>query len=233
MNEETLKDILAKNLSEIRSRIEAHRRPGGGDVKLVVVTKTVGPSVIRALYELGVRDFGENRVRDAREKAAALALEDARWHMIGHLQRNKAAKAEGLFSMIHSVESRQLAEALSRRLSARGGTLDVLVQVNTTGEPQKSGLAPDEVSEFVAYAASLPGLRVRGLMTMARLSGEPEESRPAFRLLREILGALRARGVADETFCELSMGMSRDYEIAAEEGATILRVGTAVFEGLS
>jgi len=233
MEETQLKHQLAGNLREIRERIQKRLPKNGPEPMLVVVTKTVGPGIIKMLYELGVRDFGENRVPTAAGKIKELAFEDARWHMIGHLQRNKAGKAEGLFNSVHSVDNLELAEVLSRRVCARGGMLDALIQVNTTDEQQKYGLAPEKAEDVTARVAALPGLRMRGLMTMARLSGEPEESRSAFRLLRQLRDDIRSKGIAGDAFTELSMGMSRDYEIAVEEGATILRVGTAVYEGIS
>jgi len=232
MDPREIRRRLLENLQGVRGRIERRRPQGGPEVKLVVVTKQVGPQMVQALFELGEREFGESRVSDALTKAQLLRLEGARWHMIGHLQRNKAAKVFGLFYMVHSVDSLELAEILARRAEEEKAPLEVLIQVNTTDEPQKRGVRPDQARSMVEHVSALKSLRVRGLMTMARLSGDAEEARPAFRLLSEIFSAVRNQGLVGPEFSELSMGMSQDYAVAVEEGATIVRVGSAIFEGL-
>jgi hypothetical protein len=188
--------------------------------------------MVQMLFDLGQREFGESRVSDALAKAQVLRLEGVQWHMIGHLQRNKAAKAFGLFKMVQSVDSRELAEVLARRGDEEKTPLEVLLQVNTTDEPQKHGVRPDEAAAMVEHVSALKALRLRGLMTMARLSTDAEQARPAFHLLAELFGEIRDRGLGGEQFSELSMGMSQDYAVAVEEGATIVRVGGAIFEGI-
>ncbi|OHB76022.1 MAG: YggS family pyridoxal phosphate enzyme [Planctomycetes bacterium RBG_16_59_8] len=195
------------------------------EVKVVAVTKSVTAEVVDLLAEVGIVEIGENRVQDALKKR-----EDVRgnftWHMIGHLQSNKAARAAGLFSWIHSVESVELAKKLQECALREGKGLSVFVQVNVGGEEQKQGVRSEaEASALVGRVrAECPNLSLRGLMTMAPLSSDPERSRPVFRSLREMgerLGLM-----------EYSMGMSQDYAVAVEEGATTLRIGTALFEGI-
>ena len=184
------------------------------------------PDVVREAVALGLRDFGENRVQEAEGKVEAVGREAATWHLIGHLQRNKVARALGLFDCVHSVDSIELAEALSRRIVAPR-RLPVLLEVNVSGEASKHGVAPEGLEGLLAAAAPLPGLEVRGLMTVGPRVETPDAARPAFARLRELRDrAARACGVP---LPDLSMGMSGDYEIAVEEGSTMVRVGTAIF----
>jgi len=215
-------DIEA-NLREVHRRIaraceRSHRSPG--DIKLVVVTKEVGVSAIRAAFDYEVRNFGENRVQEAEDKIGQLAdlKPEVTWHMVGHLQSNKARTAVDLFDIIHSVDSVRLAEVLSRRVEK---AFPVLLQVNVFGEATKSGFAVNEVGMAVKEIRRLPNLMVMGLMTIAPLVADPEEVRPVFRKLRELRDSLGLE--------HLSMGMTDDFEVAVEEGATMLRIGRAIF----
>jgi len=215
-------DIEA-NVREVHRRIaraceRSHRLPG--EITLVVVTKEVGISAIRAAFECGIRDFGENRVQEAENKIAQLSdlKPEVTWHMVGHLQSNKAKTAIELFDIIHSVDSIKLAEILSRRLEK---TLTVLLQVNVSGEATKGGFAINEVGAAVEEIRQLPNLKVLGLMTIAPLVADIEETRPVFRKLRELRDSLGLE--------HLSMGMTDDFEVAVEEGATMLRIGRAIF----
>ena len=175
----------------------------------------------------GLADLGENRVQEADGHVGAVGRSAARWHMIGHLQRNKAARAVELFDRVHGVDSAELAEALSHRAVAAGRTLPVLVEVNVSGEATKFGVAPEAVDGLLERVAALPGLSLDGLMTVGPPVGGPEEARPGFARLR----TLRDRGeqTLGRRLPELSMGMSGDYEVAVEEGATMVRVGSALF----
>jgi len=189
-------------------------------VLLIAVSKTVDAERIRLAIAAGVAALGENRVQEAREKIEALGR-PVPWHLIGSLQTNKAKEAARLFDWIHSVDRLELARELSRRAHGAERTLDVLLQVNLGDEPQKGGVAPAEVKGLQGAMAGLPGLRVRGLMAIPPVTESPERTRPYFRRLREL---------RDELGLEhLSMGMSADFEVAIEEGATMVRVGTAIF----
>lgn len=194
-------------------------------VRLIAVTKGVGADAVREAVTAGAIDLGENRVQEAVAKQDTLASLPARWHLIGHLQRNKAAHAARRFAMVQSVDSLEIAQALNRFREGVGTPLDILLQVNVTGEASKSGCRPDEVAALAAALAALPRVRLRGLMTIGPL-GAPEAARPAFRALRAVREALHRGG---STGLQLSMGMSQDFEIAIEEGADMIRVGTAIF----
>ena len=225
---------LATRLQAIRERIgeaasRANRPPDA--VQLVAVSKTVPVEVLRDAYALGLRVFGENRVQEAQEKIAALALPDIQWELIGHLQTNKANRAADLFARVQSVDSLRLAEALSARASALGKTLPILLEVNVAGEASKSGFAPEEAVEAARLIAGLPALRLEGLMTIAPLVDDPEDVRLVFRTLRELRDRLREAAPLgdDHSWAELSMGMSDDFAVAIEEGATLIRLGRALF----
>jgi len=226
---------LQQNLTAVRARIRKACRIVGREpsaVRLVAVTKAVGIDAIRALADLGERCVGESRVLDALAKADRLADVPIEWHMIGHLQTNKVNKALPFFRLIHSVDSLKLAQSISRRATALDTTADVLVQVNTSGEPSKFGLAPDEVEDVMAQVSALAGVNVRGLMTMAPLVVQAEKTRPVFRRLRLLAEKLRESGLAGADFGELSMGMSNDFSVAVEEGSTMVRIGSRIFEGV-
>lgn len=241
-------ETLKRNLSGIRDRITAAaaRSARNADaVRVVVVTKYVDPTVIRALLVAGVRDFGENRVQQLSTRATELGascerlgevLPDAgelpRWHMIGHLQRNKVRSVLGCARVIHSVDSLRLAEELARQAGSRDVDVDVFLEVNVSGEASKDGAAPEEAPAIANTLARSGKLRLVGLMTMAPLE-ESEAARPVFAALRTLRDTLVRRGDAPPTCAHLSMGMSNDYAVAVEEGATVVRIGSAVFEGLN
>jgi len=214
---------IADNLTALRSRIEAACRRAGrrpAEVTLIAVTKGFPESVAREAYEAGVRDFGENRAQEAAGKLPALAdiRADVTWHMIGHIQTNKIKTVLGLFDIIHSVDSFHLAEALSRRAPH---AVPAFLEVNAASESTKFGLNLKELPREFERISRLPGIEVRGLMTVAPIAADSGEVRPIFRRLREAAGAL---GLS-----QLSMGMTDDFEVAIEEGATHIRVGRAIF----
>ena len=222
---------LADNLARIRARIaqaaeRAGRDPSG--VTLIAVTKGVDAATVEAALRLGITDIGENRVQEARTKFPALPA-GVRRHMIGHLQTNKVRACLDLFDVVHSLDRLTLAEVISRRAQALGREVPVLVQVNVAGEDTKHGLAPDQVVPFVKAVAELPGLQVRGLMTLAPLVDDPETVRPVFRTLRRLAEAVADAGIRGVSMEWLSMGMSNDFEVAVEEGSTMVRIGTALF----
>jgi pyridoxal phosphate enzyme (YggS family) len=228
------RQALATRLRAVRERIgEAAARVGRApdEIQLIAVSKTIPVEILRDAYTLGLRAFGENRVQEAQEKIAALALTDVRWELIGHLQTNKAARAAELFARVESVDSARVAEALSARAGALGKTLPVLLEVNMAGEASKSGFAPEEALATARAIADMPSLHPEGLMTVAPLVDDPEAVRPVFRELRELRDRLRVEVPLgrDGGWPELSMGMSDDYAVAIEEGATLIRLGRALF----
>lgn len=192
-------------------------------VTLVAVTKSVGPDEVRILHDLGVRDFGENRVEKAGERMAALEGQPARWHMIGTVQRRKARDVAARFDWVHSIDRVEVGERLDRSAAEADRILEGFVQVNVSGEASKHGFCPETLPEALEALAKLPHLRIRGLMTMAPFVEDPEAARPVFASLRELA---QRHGLA-----ELSMGMTNDYAVAIEEGATHVRIGTALFKG--
>ena len=194
-------------------------------VTIVAVTKTHGPDAVQAAIEAGLGAVGENRVKEALDKQAALPEARVEWHLIGSLQTNKARQAVGHFALIHSVDRVELATALARRV-APGDRQAILIQVNCSGEPQKGGVEPAGLPELLDQAAALPGLEIRGLMTMAELTDDPGRQRAAFGLLQELRHQMAGRG---HRLPELSMGMSGDFQVAVEEGATMVRLGTLLF----
>lgn len=220
---------IARNWEEVRRRVaEAAERSGRGpdEVQVVVVTKGRRAGEVAAALEAGVTDIGENRVQEAGPKKEAVEA-PARWHLVGGLQRNKAGRAVEIFDVVQSVDSLRLAEALSRRAAAAGRTLEVLLQVNTAGAEHQGGVDPGSLPALAETTAALEGLRLRGLMTIAAHSAEEERVRACFRRLRDL--GRRLAGSMPAGMITLSMGMSGDYEMAIEEGATMIRVGTAVF----
>jgi PLP dependent protein len=226
---------IAENIAAIRERIAAAARRAGrqpNDIALMAVSKTHPPERIREAYAAGLRLFGENRVQEFAGKASALAdLAGAEWHMIGHLQTNKAVKAAELFSAVDSVDSVKLAEKLDAAARTSGKKLSVLIEVNVGGEAAKSGIAPDsrELEELLLAAPRLEALEFRGLMTVPPFSDDPEGARPHFRQLRELRDTVAKRKLPAVEMNVLSMGMSHDFEVAIEEGSTCVRIGTAVF----
>ena len=223
-------DVLAGRVAEVRERIERARQRAGrsGEVTLVAVTKTHPAEVVRAAIRAGVADVGENRVQELEQKVPEVGRGAVRWHLIGHLQRNKVAKALPLIDLLHSLDSLRLAQALSDAAVKAGVTVPALVEVNSVGEETKGGIPAAEAVEVVGRMAELPGLELRGMMTMAPFTDDEAVVRRAFRTTRELCEAT-ARQVAGFSGNELSMGMSNDFEIAVEEGATLVRVGSSIF----
>jgi PLP dependent protein len=218
---------LGLRVREVRDRIEAARTRGGHgqSVRLIAVTKTHGADAVEAAAACGITDVGENKVQEALDKMQA-SRAAVRWHLIGHLQRNKA-KAAPHFALVHSLDSVRLADALQAAATQAGKVLDVLVQVNVAGEAQKSGVAPADVEALATHVAGLDAVRVAGVMCMAPFSDDEAVLRHAFGGARDALTVVRATGHGQAT--ELSMGMSNDYEVAVEEGATLVRLGTVLF----
>jgi PLP dependent protein len=223
---------IAQNLLEINARIQAACSLVGRDameVRLIGVTKMVPLDRIREGVEAGIRILGENYVQEAQKKLEALAGMPVSWHFIGHLQSNKVKLVLEAFTCIHSVDRESLARELDRQAHKLGRQVPVLLQVNTGLEDSKSGLAPEAVLPFFKRLQAWDGLEVRGLMALPPYYDDPEQVRPHFRELRELLHRLREQSVVPEKLSELSMGMSHDFEVAVEEGATMIRIGTALF----
>lgn len=224
--------MIRENLRQIKEKIAVIARRCGRDpreIELLAVSKRMTAEQIREAWHCGQLLYGENFVQEAVEKIPLLDP-SIRWHFIGRLQGNKARQAARLFAMVETVDRLKLAVELNRHAAACGRTLDILVQVNVGREPQKSGIAPQNVEQLLAELAMLRHLRVRGLMTIPPYAEDPEQSRPFFRELKQLAIRCSARNLfADNTSAVLSMGMSGDYPVAIEEGATLLRVGTAIF----
>jgi pyridoxal phosphate enzyme (YggS family) len=222
-------DRIRRNLEEIKRRLDdAARRAGRdpADIRLVAVTKTVGVERLKIAVAAGQTLFGENYVQEASGKIATLGP-GLTWHFIGHLQSNKAKAAVELFDLIHSVDRLSLAQALEQAAARRDKIQDLLLQVNVAGEASKSGAAPEHVEDLLREISKMPHLRVMGLMTMPPWFDDPEKVRPYFRALRELRD--RLRDVHGAELPELSMGMTGDFEVAVSEGATLVRIGTAIF----
>lgn len=229
--EEKMGSELQERVHSVLERISCAARRSGrdpGQVRLVAVTKTVPVARMREAVEAGIRVMGENYVQEAKQKREALGV-PCQWHMIGHVQKNKAALAARVFDVVETVDSPALAEALSRHAEQAGKTLEVLIQVNVSGEATKFGIRPEGVLPLVERVGSLKGLKLTGLMTLPPFFEDPEQVRPYFSALRSLQQSLMASGVPKACLRELSMGMSSDFEVAIEEGATIVRVGRALF----
>jgi pyridoxal phosphate enzyme (YggS family) len=226
---------IATNIASIQDRITAAARRTGRnphEITLMAVSKTQPPERIREAYNAGQRLFGENRVQDFATKAGAFQdLRAAEWHMIGHLQTNKAAKSAELFRAVDSIDSLKLAERLNAAASTLSRKLDVLIEINVGGEAAKSGVALDSpaLQELLIAAPRLEALVFRGLMTVPPFTDDPEGARPYFRKLRELRDTIASRKLPAVAMDQLSMGMSHDFEVAIEEGSTCVRVGTAIF----
>lgn len=234
MVEQSFSGQISENLALVHARMAAAAARVGRDpraITLVAVSKTKPIEAIKVAYAAGQRDFGENRLEELWPKvrqAEALGLTEIRWHMIGSIQSRKTDQAVGPFALIHSVDRVKIAERLSRDAQAASCVLSVLLEVNISGEESKHGFTPHEVREATPHLFTLPGIRIAGLMTMAPLEAEPEATRPVFRglrLLREELAAAHPHG----DWRHLSMGMTNDFEVAIEEGATMVRIGSAIF----
>jgi pyridoxal phosphate enzyme (YggS family) len=220
---------LAENWASVRERVDAACHAVGRDpaeVSILPVSKTFGPEAVRAAMALGLRRFGENKVQEIRSKAEALAGSGIDWVVIGHLQTNKAKDVARLASEVQSLDRLELAEALDRRLQHEGRAIDVLIEVKTSPEDSKHGLPPDQLPGFLDALRAFHSLRVKGLMTMAVQSEDPEAVRACFRQLRQLSASAQAQG---HDLTRLSMGMSGDFPLAIAEGATEVRVGTAIF----
>ena len=226
---------IVDQLAQIRDRIASAARRAGrnpDDIAVMAVCKTFPAEAIKEAYAAGQRLFGENRVQEFAEKYPAVAsLPDVRFHMIGHLQSNKAARAAEIFHAVDSIDSTKLAQRLNDAAQKLNKTLDVLIEVNVGGEEAKSGLSPDspEINAILMQAPSWKNLSIRGLMTVPPFTDDPEGARPYFRKLRELRDQLAPRRLPDVSLDVLSMGMSHDFEIAIEEGSTCVRIGTAIF----
>lgn len=209
---------------------QAAKRAGRdpGEIKLVTVSKTVEPARIREAIEAGVTILGENYVQEARRKIEEIG-HGIQWHMIGHLQTNKAKYAVTLFDYVHSIDGISLAREINRRAAQKGRRVRALVEVNLSGETSKFGIAPEDVMELIRQVASLKHISIEGLMTMPPYFDDPERARPYFVELRKLRDRVKGEEIEGARMDELSMGMSGDFEAAIEEGATMIRVGTAIF----
>jgi PLP dependent protein len=226
-------DQIADNLVQVRSRIDAAARRAGrnpAEITLVAVSKTFDADHVRAAWEAGQRDFGENKVQEAERKiAATTALAGARWHLIGHVQSNKARKAAAPFAMIHSIDSLDLLTRLDAAASEAGAAPEVLLQADLAGEATKHGAGEQEIGRLARAALESRAVKLAGLMLLPPWNENQEVTRPWFAELRRLRDRLTADGIPAESLKHLSMGMSHDFEAAVEEGATLVRVGTAIF----
>jgi len=224
-------EIIKNNLVIINEKIKkaalkVNRNPE--EIKLVAVTKTATTEQIKEAINTGVKIIGENRVQDAKEKYQILTA-DIEWHLIGHLQTNKTKYAVEIFNCIHSVDSIKLAQEIDKRSKQFGKKIDVLVEVNVSGEETKYGIKPEEVEPFLKEISEFPEIRVRGLMTIAPIVEDKEEVRPYFRKLRELSEEIKSKNIENVKMDYLSMGMTEDFEIAIEEGANMVRIGRGIF----
>lgn len=223
--------MLKENLKSVQERIrvaalKAGRNPD--EITLIAVSKTKPVDMIQEIYDAGIREFGENKVQEITSKKPQLP-DDINWHMIGHLQRNKVRAVIDKACLIHSVDSLRLAQAISTEAVKSNMTVSILLEVNMAGEETKFGFKPDEVHDALQIIAGLPGIYVRGLMTSAPYVSNPEENRQYFRDMRQLCVDLKAKNIDNTSMDYLSMGMTNDFEVAVEEGATHVRVGTAIF----
>ena len=226
-------ESLAARFADVKSRISSTIQRSGRDpreVTLIAISKTHPPDLVRSLVDLGATDLGENRVQEAEEKIPQVGRSVARWHLVGHLQANKARRAVNLFDVIHSLDSTDLAQRLDRLCTEEGRqSLPLLIQVDLGHEETKTGIDEGEVPQLVEIVRGLERLQLIGLMTLPPFFDDPEQARPYFRRLRELRDELAREGLFGEGNGELSMGMTNDFEVAIEEGATMVRVGTAIF----
>ena len=222
---------LSENLRTIENRINSACACCGRDrneVLLIAVSKTKPLSLLEEAYACGVRDFGENRVQELSQKADSMP-KDIRWHMIGHLQKNKVKAAVRHAYMIHSLDSISLAQAISSEAVKQSKTVSVLLEVNIAGEESKFGYSPSELLTDLSEIAALPNIRIKGLMTIAPFTDSPETNRDYFKQLKELAVDIRNKNIDNVDMDVLSMGMSGDFQVAIEEGATMVRVGTSIF----
>lgn len=222
-----LKEQLANVENEIKKACHRSNR-SQDEVTLIAVSKTKPVETLKEAYNLGVRIFGENKVQELVDKYEVLP-QDIHWHMIGHLQRNKVKYIIEKVDCIHSVESIRLAETIEKEAAKHNRIIDILVEVNVAGEDSKFGLAPEEVPAFIEEISKFPHLRIKGLMTIAPFVDDPEQNRPVFKALKKLSVDITAKNIDNVNMNVLSMGMTNDYQIAIEEGATMVRVGTGIF----
>ena len=223
--------MVEKNISEVKKRISEAAKAAGrneNEVTLIAVSKTKPVEMIKEAYDTGIRDFGENKVQEIMKKYPLLPS-DIRWHLIGHLQTNKVKYIIDKVCMIHSVDSLKLAEEISRQAVKHNVTVDILIEVNVAGEDTKFGVKPEDTIDLCRSISTLPGIRIRGLMTVAPFTSDPEENRPVFCALRQLFVDIDGKNIDNVCMDCLSMGMSGDYTVAIEEGATFVRVGTSIF----
>jgi pyridoxal phosphate enzyme (YggS family) len=233
-NQSRIREALAARLKAVEERIEAACRRAGrtrSDVTLVAVTKTISAETAALLPSLGLLDLGESRPQELWRKAKLVPF--VRWHQVGHLQRNKIEATLPLVHLIHSVDSVRLLKALNQEAAKQQRTVVVLLEVNVSREPNKHGFAPEEIPDLAKSIADLKHVQVTGLMTMAALESEPERSRATFAELRRLRDQCRPDFLPPHELRQLSMGMTNDFEVAIEEGATLIRLGTVLFEGLA
>ena len=224
--------VIASNLAAVRGRLEQAARTAGrnpSDIRLVAISKTFPAAAVRAAFDAGQVDFGENRVQEALQKIRETAELHTRWHLVGHLQTNKARRVAGPFAYIHSIDSLDLLRMVDEAAAAQAATPNLLIQVDLAGETTKFGARESDLPALFEAAGRLRAASVVGLMLLPPYSEDPEGARPWFTRLREIRDTLAASGVPAEHLRDLSMGMSHDFHVAVEEGATIVRVGTAIF----
>lgn len=232
-NVDPAQELLAVRLADVRARVDTAAQRSGrqpDEVRLIAISKTHPATVIKQVCQLGATDFGENRVQEAEGKIAEIGRENVRWHLVGHLQANKARRAVSLFDVIHSLDTLDLAQRLDRLCAEEAReSLPVLIQVDLGHEETKSGIDESELNHLVENIGPLTRLKLIGLMTLPPFFEDPEQSRPFFRRLRELRDELNQRGAFGDRTGELSMGMTHDFEVAIEEGATMVRIGTAIF----
>lgn len=222
---------LEQNILEIKGKIKAaaiRAKRNPEDIHLVAVTKNIPPDKIQKAFELGIKTFGENRVQEARIKASKITAKPA-WHLIGHLQRNKAKHAVELFSLIHSVDSLRLAKEIDKRARNLNKVMDILIQVNIGREKTKFGINPRYVESFLQQISEFPNLKIKGLMAIAPYFEDPEKARPYFKEMKTIYDNVKEKDFNNTELEFLSMGMTGDFEVAIEEGANIVRIGTGLF----
>ena len=223
--------MIEENLKTVEENISASCKKSGRDrseVTLIAVSKTKPVSDIRCAMACGITVFGENKVQEIKDKTEEIK-EPLSWHMIGHLQANKVKYLPGRVCMIHSVDNRKLADEIEKQFAKAGMNIDVLIEVNMAGEESKFGLAPSLVPDFVRQISSLEHLRIRGLMTIAPYTEDPESNRQYFKGLKDLMNSINDMGIPSVKMDQLSMGMTGDYMVAIEEGATFVRVGTGIF----
>ncbi len=223
--------MLKENLAQVEENIKKACEKTGrdrNDVTLIAVSKTKPVEMLQEIYDEGIRVFGENKVQELVDKYEVLPT-DIKWQMIGHLQRNKVKYIVDKVDLIHSVDSLRLAEAIDKEAEKKGVTANILIEVNVAKEESKFGLMPEEVDDFIEQVKNFKHLQIKGLMTIAPFVSDPEENRPIFARLRELSVDIRKKNVDNINMSVLSMGMTNDYQVAIEEGATMVRVGTGIF----